>query len=47
MELDIRACSIAFTDLSNGRRFTVEEAQSLAALAGHLADNISEVRHGR
>jgi hypothetical protein len=47
LELDIRACSVAFTDLGNGRQFTAEEAQSIAAMAGRVADNISEVRHGR
>lgn len=47
IELDLRACSLAFLDLARGVSFSRSDAESIANLAGHLADEISEVRHGR
>lgn len=47
LELDICACSIAFSDLSRGHQFTPEEAASIARLAGRLAGQIRELQHGR
>lgn len=47
IELDLRACSLAFLDLARGASFSRSDAESIANLAGHLAKEISEVRHGR
>ena len=42
---DLRVCSLAFSDLAAGKPFTPTDAATIARLAGHLADEISEVRH--
>jgi hypothetical protein len=47
LELDLRACSLAFSDLARGATFSPADAASIAALSGHLADEIGEVLHGR
>lgn len=47
LELDIRACSLAFLDLSRGVSFSREDAASISKMAGHLADEIGEILHGR
>ncbi len=45
IELDLRVCSLAFSDLAAGVTFNPADAASIAKLAGHLADEIAEVRH--
>jgi hypothetical protein len=47
LELDIRACSLAFCDLAAGKAFSREEALTIGKLAGRVASEISEARHGR
>lgn len=47
LQLDIRACSLAFSDLAAGKAFSQADAASIARMAGHLADEIGEVLHGR
>lgn len=47
LQHDIRACSLAFSDLAAGKPFSQADAASIATLAGHLADEIGEVLHGR
>lgn len=47
LELDLRACSMAFCDLASGKPFSPTDAASIARMAGHLADEIGEVLHGR
>jgi len=45
IEHDLRVCSLAFSDLAAGVAFAPDDATSIARLAGHLADEINEVRH--
>lgn len=45
IEHDLRVCSLAFSDLAAGETFSPDDATSIARLAGHLADEISEARH--
>lgn len=47
IQRDLRVCSLAFTDLAAGKPFSQADALSIAKLAGHLADEISEVLHER
>lgn len=47
LQLDIRACSLAFSDLAAGKAFSQADAASIARMAGHLADEIGEILHGR
>ena len=47
LELDLRACSMALCDLASGKPFSPADAVSIARMAGHLADEIGEVLHGR
>ena len=46
IQIDLRVCSLAFTDLAAGRPFSQADALSIAKLAGHLADEIGEAMHG-
>ena len=45
IESDLRACSLAFSDLAAGVPFTREDAAFIAKSAHHLADEISGVIH--
>jgi hypothetical protein len=45
LETDLTACSLAFSDLANGKRFSPRDAAYIATLAADLADKIREVRH--
>lgn len=47
LETDLRACSLAFLDLAGGKPFSPVDATTIARLSDHLANKISEVRHGR
>ena len=47
LEVDLTACSLAFSRLAAGQQFTTEDALSISAMAGRVAAKISEVRHGR
>jgi hypothetical protein len=38
---------LAFNDIAQGRAFSSEDAAAISRLAGQLADEIMEVRHGR
>jgi hypothetical protein len=47
LEHQLLVCSMAFSDLAKGKAFTTEDAEALSRLAGQLATEIMEVRHGR
>jgi len=47
LEHQLLVCSLAFSDLARGKAFTPEDAEVIARLAGQLATEITEVRHGR
>lgn len=47
LEADMWACSLAFSDLSQGVVFEPVDAQFIAASAVHLASTLSEVRNAR
>jgi hypothetical protein len=46
IERNLRVCSLAFADLSNGKPFSVDDAAAISRCAGHLADEVAEVLHG-
>lgn len=46
IQRDLTVCSLAFTDLAKGKTFSQSDAATIARTANHLADQISEVRHG-
>ena len=45
IERDLTVCSLAFSDLAKGKTFSQSDAITIARLADHLANEISEVRH--
>jgi hypothetical protein len=45
IERDLTVCSLAFSDLANGKTFSATDATTIAKLADHLASQISEVMH--
>jgi hypothetical protein len=47
IEHQLLVCSLAFNDIAQGRAFSSEDAAAIGRLAGQLADEIMEVRHGR
>jgi len=47
IERQLLVCSLAFNDIAQGRAFSSEDAAAISRLAGQLADEIMEVRHGR
>jgi hypothetical protein len=47
IEHQLLVCSLAFNDIAQGRAFSSEDAAAISRLAGQLADEIMEVRHGR
>jgi hypothetical protein len=47
LEHQLLVCSMAFSDLAKGKDFTAEDAEAISRLAGQLATEIREVRHGR
>lgn len=46
IQRDLTVCSLAFGDLAQGKSFSQSDAASIAVMANHLANEISEVRHG-
>jgi hypothetical protein len=47
IETDLTACSLAFSDLAEGKKFSIADADYIAARAADLADKIREVRNAR
>lgn len=47
LEVDLTACSLAFYELAEGKKFSIADADYIAARAADLADKIREVRHAR
>lgn len=47
IETDLTACSLAFYELAEGKKFSIADADYISARAADLADKIREVRHGR
>ncbi|MVF24288.1 hypothetical protein EVC37_22155 [Methylocaldum sp. BRCS4] len=45
LEVDLTACSLAFSDLAAGKQFMPQDAAYISARAADLADKIREVRH--
>ena len=46
IQRDLTVCSLAFSDLAKGKTFSQSDAITIARLADHLANEISEVMHG-
>lgn len=46
IQRDLTVCSLAFSDMANGKTFSPGDAATIAKMASHLADEISEVCHG-
>lgn len=47
IQRDLSVCSLAFRDLAAGVAFSQSDAAIIAKMADHLANEISEVIHGR
>jgi hypothetical protein len=45
IERDLTVCSLAFSDMANGKHFSQSDAATIAKMADHLASEIAEVIH--